>query len=294
MDKILVTGATGFVGSVLCRKLLERGYEVWGIGRKEYGFLEEEVIEHWNFKFFKCDPTKEVPQIDENFDGIFHLASTLPRRNAEFLNYYLTEIKFFSFLKRIKSSFVCYSSTCSVYGLNRGIISEETPVFIKSHYANAKLLGENLIIISSFPQKVVFRFPIITGKHDQRSVVNIYYYLAKSSKPIEVFSRGERLRNIIHVDDAAEVMIRAYESREKLSSYELFVAGSKESLKMKEIAEIIKRLTGSSSKIILSEKTPPTDWDVVIDISKLVRKLNFVPMTTKEAIEKYVREMEEL
>ena len=34
-DTILVTGATEFVGSVLCKKLLERGYKVWGIGRKE-------------------------------------------------------------------------------------------------------------------------------------------------------------------------------------------------------------------------------------------------------------------
>jgi nucleoside-diphosphate-sugar epimerase len=34
-DTILVTGATEFVSNVLCKKLLERGYKVWGIGRKE-------------------------------------------------------------------------------------------------------------------------------------------------------------------------------------------------------------------------------------------------------------------
>jgi nucleoside-diphosphate-sugar epimerase len=289
---ILVTGATGFVGSVLCKKLLERGYKVWGIGRKKYGFLTEEVVKNPNFSFVRCDLAQEVPKIDVSFDAIFHLASILPQKIKNTSEFYLTEIAFFSFLETINADFICYASTCSVYGISKGPISEGTPVFIKSHYANAKLLGENLISLSSYRKKVIVRFPIIVGKSDTISIVNTFYHFAKSSKPIEVFSKGERLRNIIHVEDAVEIMIRAYEKRDSLDDYELFVAGSRDSMKMKEIAELIKKLLNSDSDIILSEKTPPTDCDVIIDISKIIKKLDFIPMSTKEAVERYIKEME--
>jgi len=294
---VLVIGATGFVGSVLCKKLIERGYRVWGIGRKKYGFLENDVVGHREFRFIKCDVTQEIPPIDKYFDGVFHLASQQPsQKNLSYEEYYKGNVKTLINLRKflIHSNFLLFASTTKLYKPT-SILTENSELEPSNFYSLTKYISEKWIHLERCSkQNVIIRFPSICGRNHLGGIIYTLYTLAKSSQPIEVFSKGERLRNIIHVDDVAEIMIRAYEKRNSFNDYELFIAGSSDSLKMREIAEIVKRLTNSSSEILLSKKKSSPDWDVVIDISKIVKKLEFTPMTTGEAIEKYIKEMEGL
>ncbi len=99
MSYILVTGASGFVGSCLCEGLLSLGYKVVGIGRKdaynstlrlkERGFLSQATLSHKNFKYERL----ELKNLNENslknyeFSLAFHLASMVEYASLEYLEY---------------------------------------------------------------------------------------------------------------------------------------------------------------------------------------------------------------
>ena len=76
--KILVTGAAGYLGSILCRSLLEKGYEVRGIDAGWYGTEQiKECINHENFEYIEKDIRNltSIVKALKNIDGVIHLAS---------------------------------------------------------------------------------------------------------------------------------------------------------------------------------------------------------------------------
>lgn len=108
---------------------------------------------------------------------------------------------------------------------------------------------------------------------------------------LELYNHGKLLRNIIHIDDVVEILHRIPINEHKFSDFDIIVAGSKTSASMLEIANLIKNSIGSKSKIILSDKSGRYTKDIVMNISKLVNYLDFIPMSTTQAVEKYIDNM---
>ncbi len=69
------------------------------------------------------------------------------------------------------------------------------------------------------------------------------------------------------------------------------MAGSSNSLKLIDVAKEIIKLTNSNSKIVLVDKFPPSDFDVIIDITKAQKLLNFKPLKIEDGLKKYIEVM---
>jgi nucleoside-diphosphate-sugar epimerase len=192
--------------------------------------------------------------------------------------------------------FVIFSSTCSIFRKDRRTkyINENTPSLPQNHYTLTKYAAERLLeseLKTTKIKAVVIRFPSLFGKNHLGGLVHTYYQFSKRGKEIEVFNRGETYRNLLYVRDAVDVLLRAVDNIDRLKPFELFVCGSSDSLKTAEVARLIKDLTASRSKIVLSRNCQSLNQDIFIDLSKTRRTLKFRPLSIREGLKLYVEEM---
>jgi len=299
--RVLVTGATGFFGSAVVDRLLTEGCDVVGTGRKAKGFLSDTAIAHPKFTLAKLDLTNDAAL--ENLDpadAVLHLASQQPSsKNISFTELFSSNVqttyKLLRVVKQMNVQKFVYPSTTSVLSKKPedDFVSEQSYPSPASHYGLTKYMGERLVKIElrdSSVKGIVVRYPSIFGKNHLGGIVHTFYTLARQNLPIEVYSKGERYRNLLYVDDAVEILVRLLVSNQQ-DSFEIFCAGSQDSQTMLAIATMVRDMLRSKSEVIPVDKFPPSDWDVFIDISKIQRNLDIVPMTIEGGLQRYVEDM---
>lgn len=303
LNRFLVTGATGFLGSALVEKLLNENYKVIGMDIKEKGFLSNKVFSNKNFIFFKKNLNNNFSKFLRGFkiDGIFHLASQQPTfNNLSYIDYYRGNVKttlnVINFIKSKKIKFVIYASSVSIFGISskERFIDEDTPFFPLDYYSLTKYTAERLLEIGLKYTKtkvIIVRFASMFGKNHLGGIVHTYYQLAKNGKDIKVYNWGERFRNLLYIQDAGDILIKIVENFNLLNKFEIFVAGSKNSLKTIEIAQKTKELLRSNSKIIPVDKVTTANQDVFINISKSKKMLNFNPMRIEDGLKFFLKEI---
>ena len=299
--KVLVTGATGFLGSAVVERLLSEEFDVVGTGRKPKGFLSEMALAHPKFSLARLDLTDDAALENlDPVDAIFHLASQLPTpKNVSFTDFLDSNVQATHNLLRLAKQMnvqkFIYLSTGSIFSKKPedDVVSEQSCPCPISHYGLTKYMGERLVEIElrgSSVKGIVVRYPSIFGKNHLGGIVHTFYTLARQNLPIEVYSKGERYRNLLYVDDALEILLRLLKLNHP-DSFEIFCAGSQDSQTMLAIATIIRDMMRSKSEIIPVDKFPPSDWDVFIDISKLKNVTGFMPLSIESAIKQYLKEM---
>jgi nucleoside-diphosphate-sugar epimerase len=301
-NTFLITGATGFIGSALTRSLLEAGYCVMAVDLIKGGYLDEYCYTHSNFRFLLCDLYDINPDDFKQYQisGIFHLASILPSSEKPGYQEFLggnADI-FFQLLKvakSINSEFVVCTSTGSVFGNPppRNVLTEIEIPCPTNYYGLSKYLSERLLEIElrdTGIKGIVIRFPSVYGRNDSIGIVNSFFSSAIKNESIEVFSNGERFRNLVYLQDAVKMLKLITLNLPTLSAYEIFNCGSMDSLRTLEIAQLIKTKLSSKSQIVKVAKFPPTDWDVWVDTSKAQKMLGFEPSTIDEGLTRYVQE----
>jgi nucleoside-diphosphate-sugar epimerase len=299
--RILVTGATGFLGSAVVERLLSEGYDVVGTGRKPKGFLSEATIVHPRFSLARLDLTDDAAlETLKPVDAILHLASQLPTsKNVSFTDLLGSNVqatyKVLRLAKQMNVQKFIYPSTGSIFSRKPegDLVSEQSCPCPASHYGLTKYMGERLVEIElrgSSVKGIVVRYPSIFGKNHLGGIVCTFYTLARQNLPIEVYSKGERYRNLLYVDDAVEILLRLL-SFNQPDSFEIFCAGSQDSQTMLAIATMVRDMLRSKSEIIPVDKFPPSDWDVFIDISKIQQKLGIKPLTVEKGLQRYIKDM---
>ena len=150
---ILVTGASGFLGSALVSHLLNKGFSVIGIGRNEYGLLNKNVISNDNFIFVKTQIDSNTSGLlaDFNINGIIHLASQLSYANdLEYIDYYNGNVDttraVIKLSKEKSVKYVVFGSTCSMYGRQppNGNVNENVLPDPTDNYGLTKYIAEKL------------------------------------------------------------------------------------------------------------------------------------------------------
>lgn len=182
MKYILVTGASGFLGSTLCEVLLSLGHSVVGIGRKnaydttlepaKRGFLSASTLQHPNFKYEQI----ELKNLDENslknyeFSLAFHLASMVEYASHD----YTITLNLIAFALKRAIPKIIFASTASVFAQpsntspdNPYITSESSPISPLSNYALAKYSCEKLLELATRKNPSLsvstLRFPALFG-----------------------------------------------------------------------------------------------------------------------------------
>lgn len=289
------------MGSALVDKLLNYGYKVIGIGRKEQGLLSTETFNHPNFSFHKADLTSDkLDDIQDEIHGVFHLASVQPDSHLSFSDYYsgnvLATLNILEFTKQRKIPFFVYTSTTTVLDkLHQGqIMDEHANCAPTNYYGISKYTAERLVDVelqNTSTKGIVLRLPSLYGKKSEGGLVYTYFKAALENTPIQIYGNGQKLRNILYIDDVVQLLFSIINQHAHLASFEVFMAGSNYSLKMIEIANIICQALNSKSDCLPIDKPTNPNTDIVIDVSKAKQLLDFAPKSIEENLNIYIKEM---
>ena len=255
MTKVLVTGGGGYVGNVLCRHLLNEGYQVKCVDNFNKGQCDAIIplAINPNFEFTYADVTvaKQINEAVKGCDAIIHLAAIVGFPDcaaqpalAEVVNVEGTMNVINARNLYSKNIPLVYASTGSVYGKVEGICTEESPLNAVSQYGVNKRVAEEMV--SSEENAVSFRFATGFGVSPSMRVnllVNDFVYQAITNKILTIFQADFR-RTFIHVRDMAKAFTMGVEHMGNWK-HKVYNCGANHlNWTKRELAEYIKEQTG--------------------------------------------------
>jgi len=301
--KVLVIGGAGYIGSILVRMLLGKGYHVKVMDNLLYG--DEGIrglYDKENFEFFEGDITNisDVVEAMKDIDAVVHLAAIVgdpasrikPKETLE-INYFSTKM-LGEVAKYLGISKFIFASTCSVYGFKEDICTEETEPNPLSLYAETKLMSEKALLELKGDgfSPVILRFATAYGLSLRMRfdlVVNLLIAKALVDKEITIFGEGKQYRPFVHIKDISRAIIKVLEAPPDVVHGEVFNVGSDEqNLSIKELAEKIKQKIPDAQLKFIREKEDDRSYKV--SFKKIREKLGFRPNYT---IENAVEEIKE-
>ncbi|NCW49990.1 MAG: SDR family oxidoreductase [Betaproteobacteria bacterium] len=271
MQKILVTGGAGFLGSHLCERLLERGEDVLCVDNYFTGSKAnvKHLLDHPHFELMRHDVT--FPLYVE-VDRIFNLACPASPIHYQHDPVQTTKtsvhgaINIFGLAKPVKAR-ILQASTSEVYGdpevhpQPESYWGKVNPIGLRSCYDEGKRCAETLFFDYWRQHRLEIKVVRIFNTYGPRMhpndgrVVSNFIVQALRGDDITIFGDGSQTRSFCYVDDLIEVMLRMMDSPTE------FVGpvniGNPGEFTMLELAERVLQLTASLSKI--SFKPLPSD-----------------------------------
>jgi nucleoside-diphosphate-sugar epimerase len=283
MKKILITGGSGYVGSVLTPYLLNKGYDLTVLDLMLYG---NTLKENNKLKIVKGDirDTKLLKKIIKDHEIVIHLACISNDPSFELNPALGKEINLDAFGPLVEISkeagvrrFI-YASSSSVYGVKKEKnVDEDMSLEPLTDYSKFKADCEKILLKYNSPNftTVVLRPATVCGYSPRQRldlVVNILTNLAYHKREITIFG-GEQLRPNIHIKD----MVRAYElflnADSKKISGKIFNIGF-ENLTVNQLANQVQKVIGLDVKV---KKLPTNDnRSYHISSKKIHNELGFI------------------
>jgi len=262
--KILVTGGAGFLGSHLCEKLLNQGHEVVCMDNYFTGQKKNVVhlLDNPFFELIRHDVT--MPFFIE-VDEIFNLACPASPVHYQYnaiktvKTSVMGAINMLGLAKRIKAK-ILQASTSEVYGdpevhpQTEDYWGHVNPIGPRSCYDEGKRVAETLFVNYHHQNNVRIKIIRIFNTYGPRMhpndgrVVSNFIVQALKGQDITIYGNGAQTRSFCYVDDLLEGMVRLMNSREDFTGP--VNVGNPNEFTIKELADMVIRLTGSKSKLI--------------------------------------------
>ena len=259
VKKVLVIGSAGYLGSVLTRKLISRGYIVNGLDNLMYGdYGIRELYGKKGFNFIEGDirDTRVLMQSIKGCDAVIHLAAIvgdpackLDAEETISINYLAarmtTEVCKYSQINRF-----IFASTCSVYGASEtpGVrLTEDSSLDPVSLYAEMKLKSEKGIMeaMDDNFSPTILRMATLYGLSPRMRfdlVINLLTAQVVTEGKITIFG-GNQWRPFLHVGDAAEAHIRCLETPIEEVRGQIFNVGSnQQNCKIWELGTVLQSI----------------------------------------------------
>lgn len=322
MKKILVTGAAGFIGFHLCKKLLSLGYAVIGLDNlnnyydvslkfdrlQELGIEKQEAsyynqicssTKYANFEFIqlKLEDRVYLPKLFQKyqFDQVCNLAAQAGvRYSIENPEVYADSnisgfLNVLECMRHHQVKKLVFASSSSVYGNNDKVPFIETDCVDEpiSVYAATKKTNELLAHTYSHLydiQSIGLRFFTVYGPWGRPDMaIFLFTNAILNNRPIKVFNNGNLSRDFTYIDDIIEGVVKTIQHDMPNSArYGIFNIGNSKPVALKDFISAIEKTTKKKAR---KEMLPMQPGDVLTtwaDTTKLQKDFNYQPTTSVE------------
>ena len=316
---IIVTGATGFIGTYLVDELVKNKFDVIATGLSKIG---EQYYSETGVPFIKLDVTQknELNKLPvRNVDAVIHLATLLPANLKQYDPVEYININVLGTINTLEY--------CRINGIKK-IVSTTTHSDVQNYWKYGKPINE--VVVKSYKytgdhalyvisknaaaecvehynwqygmQGIIFRLPAVYGFGPHSSIYvdgkyhktgfQIFIEKAMAGKPLEVWGNPDLGRDMVYVKDVVSAFIKALKSEKAIGLYNI-ATGKPTSLR--EQAEVIIDVfspPGKKSQIVFCPEKPSIE-PYLYDITKAKKDFDYQPIYSfREMIIDYKKEME--
>lgn len=274
MSKVLVIGGAGYVGGYLTDLAIEQGHAVRVYDKLLY---EDAYLKNVDFAYGDILDRKAMKPHLDWADTIILLAGFVGDPACA-LNPELTMNTNVLAVKNIVEDFkgrIIYPSTCSVYGAQDGLLTEESPFAPLSLYAESKIEAEK-ILLAAPNETLIFRLGTLFGLSDTYSrlrvdlVLNVLTIRAVREGHMSVFG-GQQYRPLLHVRDVATAMVPQIDTH-ATGIYNLHT----ENMTIIQLAERIQKYL-PGTRIDITESSFQDSRNYMVSSDKARNELGFAP-----------------
>jgi nucleoside-diphosphate-sugar epimerase len=284
VKKILITGNNGTIGTRLCEKLMDSGYEVVGIDwqKNKWQPKVDQITVIGDLR----DP-QALEQLSTDFDLVIHLAANarvynlvkeprLARDNFE------TLFNVLEFCRKANIKRFIFASSREVYGNSEKMIHNEEEAYVKnceSPYTASKIGGESLV--HSYQQCygidfTILRFSNVYGMYDESDrLIPLFMRLCNDNKDLTVFGK-DKLLDFTYIDDNIEGIMLCIKKFDNIKN-DVFNVAQGQGTTILEVAQLVKTSMNKNVKILLEDNRTGEVVKYIADISKAKTKLGYEP-----------------
>ena len=325
--RILVTGAAGFIGFHVARRLLSDGQEVVGLDSVNHYYdvrLKEARLgllnDHRNFEFVRvslADPEAMNQLFDRcDFDRVIHLAAqagvrySLERPDAYIASNVLGFLQVLEESRYRRIPHLVYASSSSVYGASTQMpfsvhhgADHPLSIYGVTKRAN-ELMAHSYSYLFGLPSTGL-RFFTVYGPWGRPDMVLFKFTKAiLNDRPIDVFNNGHMKRDFTYIDDAVESVVRIMEvipepdpkwssdrpdPSSSLAPFRLYNVGNHDPVELLEVIALLEEALGKKAKMNLLPIQPGDVAATYANVESLERATGFTPKTPmREGVTRFV------
>jgi len=283
--KYLVTGAAGFIGSHVSKRLLDDGHSVTTIDNLSTGF-KNQIPDGCEFIHGDLSEDSTIDKIEKKFfDAILHFAGqssgeiSAEDPIADLNSNVVSTIKLLEYARKTGCKRFIYASSMSIYGELPGkeCFAETDIADPKIFYSVGKLASENYLKVYSRQYGIVFtalRYFNIYGEGQnmnnlKQGMVSIYLkqFLDNKFENVEIKGDIQRFRDLSHISDIVDVTVESINNSDFFN--EIINIGSGVKITVEEIIFQIREILDSKKSIVISKGTPGDQFGIFANVTKL-------------------------
>ena len=304
MNKILIIGGSGFIGSSIAKKLIKKS-KIYILDIKKGNNLKYEGINNLIFVRGDISKSSTFNKLKICFDAVYYVASKTSSKVSEDLpeKCFKTNIdgtlNLFNWALKYKPKKIIFTSSMSVYGEHAENAKETDNCKPVSFYGISKLAGENILLkLKAHKIKIfIFRLFNIYGpgqnyKNLLQGMLSIYLAQAYKNKKVIVTGSLKRFRDFVFIDDVVNILTKNLNYFSNNNN--IYNIGTGNKTTVEKLLKMIFKSLKLEPKIIIKKGHSGDTWGTYSNNNKLKRQGLICGTSLKDGLNKTIKDLKKI